>query len=205
MGGQTPPSNANSAGTQPEDDPDKTLIDPSAQVRLASAEERTVVDPNSPQSDRVDVQNVISPRHDHKWRYIPRSRRHSSDHRRFAYPSKLVHSDNPADRHQILDSHMPGQRHVIGNRDLVVHRAVVPQVAVSHHEVVVPNRRLTAFASGAMDRDVLSKDVAIPDHEKGFSRPIKLAVLRIPTENGTLSNEIVGPHRGPALDRGVRI
>ena len=114
--------------------------------------------------------------------------------------AELVHGGKCADGRMVLDEHVAGESRSVGHNDIITDARVVGHVAVSHKQVVVPNRsKPSAAFCSAIYRDEFTEDIPSTDMEmRDF--PLVLEILGIASD----APEAVKPtnlaDRCPALD-----
>ena len=88
----------------------------------------------------------------------------STHHGETADPTELMNGHGTRDEGPVLHLHVSTKHGAIGENTVVSHHDIVAKMPTRHHVVVGTNKRLRPRLEGPVNRDMLAKDIMIPQH-----------------------------------------
>ncbi len=136
--------------------------------------------------------------HHERW-HVLRNMAGKTGHDVRAHLGELVDAGQAADDGVVAHLHMAGQSGVVGQDGLVAHLAIVRNVDVGHHPVVVTDARDALVLRGAgVEGAKLADGVAVADHQARWFASVFFVLWRA-AERGKLKNAVVLANAGVAL------
>lgn len=113
-------------------------------------------------------------------------------------PYELMKSGAASDEAVVAETNVSAEEDVIGEGVEIAHEGIVSDMGPGHEVIFVPENGFHFFVNAAMDRDVLTQNVALSDADAGPDRLIESAKLGVRPEDGAR------PHEGASADPGPR-
>ena len=158
------------------------------------------------ESDRIDASDQIGPIGHEEGGDIFTEALASPHHAEPSNPDELMEDRASSEHGTILNGDIAREQAVVGDDDPVADRGVVSEVDADHEKVVVANGGGTPLLCPAMDGDVFAQNIVIPDHHFAVGSRLEVEILRIATDDGTVTDGVAGtekhmtPDHSPGLD-----
>jgi hypothetical protein len=137
---------------------------------IKALEFEALVSADAGAAEAYDIQSahaIIAPR-DREWRQVFADGRAALHQCQHAHASELVHKAIPGNNGAILDEHVATEERTIGNHNFVPNNRVMPNVAMGHQQVAIPNLRGFTGCSRTMHGNVLAKNIVVSDAQDGW-------------------------------------
>src|SRR6185312_6661462 len=147
--------------------------------------------------------SVLVVGHGHERQHVVADQAAHADEGVDADLAELVHAGIAGKYRPVADLHVPGQGRIVGEHHVAADLAVMRDVHVGQHPVVVAQAGdAAAAARTAVDGDEFADQVAVADDELGALAG-EFLVLWITTERGELGDAVVAAYARRALDHDV--
>src|SRR5579885_2822218 len=154
------------------------------------------------QTDRVDGAKRVISIHDAEWRDVAAHAASAAGKRQPSDAGELMHDAVARDESTVADLYPSGKQGATANDDVVADPAIVRDVCILHHEIVVADDRDVALLASAMHGRTFAEDIAIADPDAPRHSAV-FQVLRFVADNGGRVDNVVGSDLGVAQHRDV--
>lgn len=117
------------------------------------------------QPHHVQPAQAVDPPRNGVGRQILADRRSALHQRQRADAHELVDQAVAGNERPILDRHMPAEHRAVGDQDVIAQARVVAHMAVRHQKIIRADHGVLLHFAGAMNRDVLAKNIVVADHQ----------------------------------------
>src|SRR5208282_3220792 len=172
---------------------------------LARAEERCESVPermNRPrrnsralESNDIDPAQGMGAVHDAERRHVAAGTRQTAHHREPSDASVLMHDAVARDERAVAELDPAGEQRAAGDDGRVADAAIVSNVRILHHEVVVAHDGNVAPLAAAMHRGMFAEDVSIADFHRTCAAGVS-QILRLVADYRARMKHVVRPEFG---------
>ena len=125
-------------------------------------------------------------------------------HRKISHVDELVNGGATSEEDLVSDANVPGDHDIIGEDVVVPNADVVCEMGNGHEKITISNNGIATCFSATIDGNVFAEGVVVADDNSRYRRRIEREVLRVATDDGTVIDDVVLPHRNAATNLGLR-
>src|SRR5208282_4816359 len=154
------------------------------------------------ESNDVDPAQRMGAVHDAERRHVAAGTRQTAHHRQPPDASVLMHDAVARDQRAIAELDPAGEQRTAGDDGRAADSAIVRNVRVLHHEVVVAHDGDGAALAAAMDGGIFAEDVSIADFHRACATGVS-QILRLVADYSARMKHVVGAEFRDAENRDV--